>query len=242
MDRPDLKGAASLFDAPVAFIDVETTGGHNVRNRITEIGVVAACAGELEYEWSTLVNQGVSIPPAIEEFTGITDEMVRHAPFFEDIVQEIAERLEGRLFVAHNARVDYGFFRGEFHRAGRRFTSRVVCTVKLSRRFYPHEPCHNLDAVIERLGLTCERRHRALPDAQALWQFWQTLARTRERDEIEAALQEITQLRSLPPYLPPDLADRLPEGPGVYRFYGENDALLYVGKANDVRRRVLSHW
>ena len=168
--------------------------------------------------------------------------MVRHAPFFEDIVEDLARRLEGRLFVAHNARFDYGFFRGEFRRAGRRFSSRVACTVKLSRRLYPHEPRHNLDALIERLALACERRHRALPDAQALWQFWRMLRATRDREEVEAALHDIAQLRSLPPHLPPDLPDRLPEAPGVYRFYGENDALLYVGKAKDLRQRVLSHW
>ncbi|HKZ73627.1 MAG TPA: exonuclease domain-containing protein, partial [Steroidobacteraceae bacterium] len=238
MDRPLL----SILDAPVAFVDVETTGGDNVRNRIIEIGLVAATGGELEYEWSTLVNPGSGIPPAIVQFTGITDEMVRHAPFFEDIVGELARRLEGRLFVAHNARFDYGFFRGEFRRAGRKFSSRVACTVKLSRRLYPHEARHNLDAVIERLGLACERRNRALPDAQALWQLWQQLRATRDRGEVETALEVITQLKSLPPHLPPDLADRLPEGPGVYRFYGENDALLYVGKAKDVRQRVLAHW
>jgi DNA polymerase III subunit epsilon len=188
------------------------------------------------------VNPGVAIPFAIEQFTGITDEMVRCAPFFEDLVAEIAERLEGRLFVAHNAGFDYGFFRREFRRAGRRFSSRVACTVKLSRRLYPNESRHGLDALIERHGLACERRHRALPDAQALWQFWRMLALTHDRGELEAALQEIAQLRSLPAYLPPDLPDRLPEAPGVYRFYGDNDALLYVGKAKDVRQRVLAHW
>jgi DNA polymerase III subunit epsilon len=239
VDRPLLTG---ILDEPVAFVDVETTGGNNIANRIIEIGVVAACGDECEYEWSTLVNPGMNIPPVIEQFTGITDEMVRHAPFFEDIVDELARRVQGRLFVAHNARFDYGFFRGEFRRAGRKFASRVACTVKLSRRLYPDEPRHNLDAVIERLGLACERRHRALPDAQALWQFWRVLRDTRDRDEVEDALQAITQLKSLPPHLPADLPDRLPEGPGVYRFYGENDALLYVGKARDVRQRVLSHW
>jgi DNA polymerase-3 subunit epsilon len=238
VDRPLLK----LFDSPVAFVDVETTGGNPARSRIIEIGIVTATGGELEEEWSTLVNPGVRIPFSIGEFTGITDEMVRQAPFFEEIVDALAQRLEGRLFVAHNARFDYGFFRGEFRRAGRRFASRVACTVKLSRRLYPHEPYHSLDALIERFTLACERRHRALPDAQALCQFWRMLRATRDADEVEAALADIAQLRSLPPHLPPDLPDRLPDAPGVYRFYGENDALLYVGKAGNLHTRVLAHW
>jgi DNA polymerase III subunit epsilon len=242
VDRSHLKESVGLFDGPVAFVDVETTGGGASRHRIIEIGVVAATGGELEYEWSTFVNPGVPIPFAIEQFTGITEEMVRHAPFFEDLADELAGRFAGRLFVAHNARFDYGFFRREFNRAGRRFSSRVACTVRLSRRLYAEESRHSLDALIERLGLACERRHRALPDAQVLWQFWQTLARTRQRDEVEEALQAITHLKSLPAHLPADLADALPEAPGVYRFYGENDALLYVGKARDIRQRVLAHW
>lgn len=232
----------SLFDGPTIFVDVETTGGHPARHRVTEIGVVLVNRGELESEWSSLVNPGTPIPPSIQHFTGITDEMVRGAPFFEDIAEELAARLDGRLFVAHNARFDFGFLRQEFRRAGRKLTNQVACTVKLSRRLNPELPRHNLDAVIEHHGLTCQQRHRALPDAQALWQLWHVLRRTREHNEVERALAAVTYLKSLPPHLPPELADELPEGPGVYRFYGENDALLYVGKAKDIRTRVLQHW
>jgi DNA polymerase-3 subunit epsilon len=232
----------SLFNGPIIFVDVETTGGHPAKHRVTEIGLVAVDGCELQYEWSTLVNPGVPIPPSIQHFTGITDEMVRHAPFFEDIAEELAARFEGRLFIAHNARFDFGFLRQEFRRTGRKLTNRVACTVKLSRRLYPEMPRHNLDAIIERHNLQCAQRHRALPDAQALWGMWQAIRRDRSGDEIENMLAAITYLRSIPPHLPADLADELPEAPGVYRFLGENDALLYVGKAKDIRARVLQHW
>jgi DNA polymerase III subunit epsilon len=232
----------SLFDGPTIFVDVETTGGHPARHRVTEIGLVLVNRGQLESEWSSLVNPGEPIPPSIQHFTGITDEMVRHAPFFEDIAEELAARLEGRLFVAHNARFDFGFLRQELRRTGRKLANQVACTVKLSRRLNPDLPRHNLDAVIERHGLNCSQRHRALPDAQTLWQLWQALRRDRAFDEVERALAAVTYLKSLPPHLPPELADELPEGPGVYRFHGENDALLYVGKAKDIRARVLQHW
>jgi DNA polymerase-3 subunit epsilon len=232
----------SLFEGPVAFVDIETTGGHPGRHRVIEIGLVAANDGELEYEWSTLVNPGFPIPPGIQHFTGITDEMVRCAPFFEDIAGELARRLDGRLFVAHNARFDYSFLRAELARTDRPLPNRVACTVRLSRRLYPEMPRHNLDAVIDYHGLAIDVRHRALPDAQALWQFWCVLLQRPQRDEVEDALREITHLKSLPPHLPSTLADDLPEAPGVYRFYGDADALLYVGKANNIRSRVLSHW
>jgi len=232
----------SLFNGPIVFVDVETTGGHPAKHRVTEIGVVAIDGCELQYEWSSLINPGVSIPTSIQQFTGITDEMVRHAPSFEDLAEELAARFEGRLFVAHNARFDFGFLRNEFRRTGRKLTNRVACTVKLSRALYPEMPRHNLDAVIEKHGLRCEQRHRALPDAQALWGMWQAIRNDRSHDEIEARLSAITHLRSLPAHLPAELADELPEGPGVYRFFGENGALLYVGKAKNIRSRVLQHW
>jgi DNA polymerase III subunit epsilon len=232
----------SLFEGPVAFVDLETTGGHPGRHRVIEIGLVAATDGELEYEWSTLVNPGCPIPPGIQHFTGITDEMVRGAPFFEDIAGEVANRLDGRLFVAHNARFDFGFLRAELARTERKLANRVACTVRLSRRLYPEMPRHNLDAVIEYHRLAIGSRHRALPDAQALWQFWGVLGQRPRRDEVEDALREVAHLKSLPPQLPSTLADDLPEGPGVYRFYGDADALLYVGKAKNIRSRVLSHW
>jgi len=234
--------AESLFDAPVAFLDVETTGGHPAFHRVIEIGLVAARAGELEYQWSTLVNPGMSVPPYIEQFTGITNEMLRDAPAFEDIAAELASRLEGRLFVAHNARFDYGFIRGEFRRLGREFASRVACTVKLSRHLDPELPRHNLDAVIAHHGLVCDARHRALPDAAALWQYWEKLRDSRPKLEIEAALAAITRRPIAPPQLPADIIDDLPESHGVYRFYGDSGALLYVGKANNIRERVLQHW
>jgi DNA polymerase III subunit epsilon len=185
----------SLLEAPVAFVDLETTGGNPAYSRVIEVGVVAAHGGELEYEWSTLVNPGVPIPYGVQRCTGITDTMVGHAPMFEDIAADLARRFEGRVFIAHNARFDYGFLREEFKRAGIRFDSRVICTVSLSRRVNPRLPRHNLDMLIAYLGLHVSQRHRALPDAQALWQFWCDLRARPVREDIDKALEKISRVR-----------------------------------------------
>ena len=200
MDRPvvsagDLPVETSWLEAPVAFVDLETTGGSPAYHRVIEIGVVAASAGGLEYEWSSLVNPGMPIPYGVQCITGITDEMVEHAPIFEDVAAQLAERFEGRLFVAHNVRFDYGFLREEFRRAGIRFESRLACTVRLSRRVNPGLPRHNLDMLIAHLGLNITRRHRALPDAQALWQFWCDLRARPNREDIDKVLAKITRER-----------------------------------------------
>ncbi|HUN67219.1 MAG TPA: exonuclease domain-containing protein [Burkholderiales bacterium] len=231
-----------LFDAPLAIVDVETTGAHPAWDRVTEVAVVEVAGGEVVSEWSTLVNPGTRIPPAIQALTGITDAMVADAPAFEALAPGLYERLDGRVFVAHNARFDYGFLRHEFERAGLRFQARTLCTVKLSRRLYPGHARHNLDSLIDRHRLKCSARHRALGDAQAVWQFLRVAAEERGGDELENAARQLAQLPALPAHLERAAVDAVPESPGVYLFYGENDTPLYVGKSVAMRSRVLQHF
>ena len=248
-----------MFASPIAFVDLETTGTIATRDRITEIGIVRVEEGEVVEEWSTLVNPGCSIPVEIQALTGISNDMVRDAPAFEEIRGEVHERLEGHLFVAHNARFDYGFLKNEFLRVEMPFTADVLCTVRLSRRLYPLAVGHGLDAVIERFGIGPgtdpdfkERdpgpspvrtgRHSALGDARVLWRFVQCLYREKEVADIEAAVKRLLKIPSLPPQLAPDALETLPEGPGVYRFYGVNDLPIYIGKSINLRDRVRSHF
>ena len=232
----------ALLDAPLAIVDVETTGAHPAWDRVTEIAVVEVDQGDVVAEWSTLVNPGTSIPAAIQALTGITNEMVAGAPAFEAIAEEIYQRLEGRVFVAHNARFDYGFLRHEFERSGLRFHARTLCTVKLSRRLYPDHRRHNLDSLIERHGLHCSARHRALGDAQAVWQFLCVATEDRGLERVQDAARSLSRLPALPAHIDRATVDAIPEAPGVYLFYGEGDTLLYVGKSVDLRSRVLQHF
>ncbi|MGE5640436.1 MAG: exonuclease domain-containing protein [Clostridia bacterium] len=227
---------------PLAIVDLETTGSDPAVDRITEIGVIEVDGFEVRSEWSTLVNPGTSIPSPIQALTGITQDMVASAPRFAALADELLERLAGRVFVAHNARFDYGFLRREFERAGHRFHARTLCTVRLSRRLYPSERRHDLDSLIARHRLACRARHRALPDADAAWQFLQ-LAAAEHGDEILAvAARQIARQPSLPPHIDRADIDAIPEAPGVYFFHGEGAAPLYIGKSRNLRSRVLAHF
>ena len=235
----------------VAFIDLETTGTSSTVDRITEIGIVRVHEGELLEEWSTLVNPECPIPEEIQALTGITNAMVRGAPTFSQVAAELRERLADHLFVAHNARFDYGFVKNEFRRLEIPFTADVLCTVRLSRRLYPEAVGHSLDALIARHGLedavagdaaSRTGRHCALGDARVLWRFVQRLYREKELPDIVAAVRRLLRIPSLPPQLAPDVLEHLPEGPGVYRFYGVNDLPLYIGKSVNLRERVRSHF
>jgi DNA polymerase-3 subunit epsilon len=237
-----------LFAPALAFVDLETTGTIAADDAITEIGVVrveadpAGNAPPAVTEWSTLVNPGVPIPPAIQALTGITDAMVRSAPRFAAVADHVAAVTANALFVAHNARFDYGFLKHAFARVERSFTARVLCTVRLSRRLFPEEDRHNLDSVIARHGLDVSDRHRALGDARALWAFVQTLYRDLAPEAIELAARRVLKTPSLPPQLAPDAIDSLPEAPGVYLFYGLNALPLYIGKSRNLRERVGAHF
>jgi len=229
----------------LAFVDVETTGSSPERARVTEVGVVRVDfdgdAIRVD-EWSTLVNPGVPIPSEIQWLTGITNDMVRAAPSFAHIAQAVFDRLDGAVFVAHNARFDYGFLRAEFNRAGLSFVAKTLCTVRLSRYLYPDRAPHTLDAIIDRFCLEGEPRHRALGDARVLWRLLQRLADRHSPAEIEFAAHELLRRPALPPNLPPDAIDALPHAPGVYLFYGLNEHPIYIGKSIDLRARVAGHF
>lgn len=226
----------------LVFVDLETTGANPLLDRITEIGIVELADRQVT-RWSSLVNPEADIPPFIQQLTGITPSMVATAPTFAALAAEVLERLEGRVFVAHNARFDYGFLKAAFRRLGKDFRAPVLCTVKLSRKLYPAFHKHNLDSLVQRHGLEVTGdRHRALADADVLRQFWQLAEREIAPEIREAAVAQLLKTPALPPNLDPAWLEELPEGPGVYLFYAENDLPLYVGKSTGIRSRVLSHF
>ncbi|HXT04624.1 MAG TPA: exonuclease domain-containing protein, partial [Casimicrobiaceae bacterium] len=158
------------------------------------------------------------------------------------IARDILDQLAGCVFVAHNARFDYGFLKHAFARLGHPFSARVLCTVRLSRRLFPEANGHSLDALIARHGLSGANRHRALGDARAIRSFVEMLYRELPRECVDAAIRRILRMPSLPRQLPPDAIDTLPEAPGVYLFYGENALPLYIGKSINLRERVAAHF
>lgn len=224
---------------PLVFVDLETTGANFARDRILEIGLVEVDAHGVR-EWEALVNPGVSVTPFITELTGIDDAMVADAPGFAQLAAELRERLAGKIFVAHNARFDYGFLKGEFARLGVDFRATVLCTVKLSRKLFPQHPRHNLDTLIARHGIAVDARHRALADARVLWDLWQRWHEELGADAVGAAVSALTCTVTLPAQLDPALADELPDGHGAYALLDAGGETLLTGRASNLRQKVLS--
>ncbi|MCT8124847.1 VRR-NUC domain-containing protein [Alishewanella sp. BS5-314] len=148
-------------------LDVETTGGKAGTDRVIEIGAVKVQAGEVLATFSTLLNPGRTIPSFISRLTGISNAMVADAPTFADIADKLAEFLQGAVFVAHNAKFDYGFIRSEFARCDITFEMPQLCTVVNMRRYYPGLASYSLGKLCEEFEIKLHNHHRALADATA---------------------------------------------------------------------------
>ena len=226
----------------MVFLDLETTGGTPLHDRITEIALVRVENGEIVDRWQTLVNPQVSISPFISQLTGITNEMVKDAPVFEEVAPILYNYLEGMLMAAQNVRFDHGFLKAEYKRIGATLRQRVLCTVKLSRRLFPEYKSHSLDSIINRHGLTTKARHRAMGDVQLMIDYLDVAKRELGSVRVLEEISNLSKTQSLPSGLDVSLLDEIPDTAGVYLFYGENELPIYIGKSVTMRSRVLSHF
>ena len=226
----------------ITFLDLETTGATPLKDRITEIALVRFDDGVETARWQTLVNPQMPIPPFIQSLTGINNAMVEDAPEFSEVASQVLAFLEGTVLAAHNVKFDYGFLKTEFKRMGINFQQKVLCTVKLSRLLYPEHFSHGIDAIVARHNIQGLARHRAMGDVEAILRMLADARQHLGESVIQAAAQKLMSSPALPPHIDANLIGELPETPGVYQFYGENDTPLYIGKGTNMRARVLTHF
>ncbi|WP_308388775.1 exonuclease domain-containing protein [Acidithiobacillus sp. AMEEHan] len=229
------------LEQPIVCLDLETTGGRPQQDRILEIGMVTLTPGQEPQQWAQLLNPGCPVSPYITQLTGIHPNMLRDMPRFEEIAASLALRLEGHIVVAHNARFDLAFLRQSFQRVEIPFQAKAICSVKLSRRLFPQETRHGLDAIIDRLEIPCRNRHRALDDARVVAEFLRRLADERLPEVVQACKLQWEQ-ECLPPNLDAEFLRSIPNRPGVYLFFGSGEIPLYIGKSIHLRKRVLEHF
>lgn len=240
---------ANTFPSTFCIVDTETTGMRPPYSRVMDIGIIRIENGVEVERFSTLLNAGTTVPARIERFTGIATEDLATAPAFEDVALQIQEILANAVFVAHNVPFDFSFIRSEFARLGMTFSPQTLCSVKLSRALTPRARSHSLDAVIDRYALPIRERHRALPDAEAVWDFIQVLPEAHAKESIaRAAAYAMGDVRGgthggvSSIKASRDVFTELPSESGVYFFYGKDQELLYIGKSKHVRTRARSHF
>jgi DNA polymerase III subunit epsilon len=225
-----------------AIVDIETTGGYAANHRITEIAIYHHDGLNVTGHYHTLINPERNIPHYITGLTGITSEMVLDAPSFSQIATEILEQLQGKIFVAHNAHFDYSFLKKEFEASGFNWQSKKLCTVRLSRKIIPGLRSYSLGSLCESLGILITNRHRAPGDASATAKLFDILLRRDNDNNIAKALKRNSGETILPPNLPREEFESLPAKPGVYYFHNHRGQIIYVGKANNIKKRIAGHF
>ena len=225
-----------------AIIDIETTGGSAVQEKITEIALYLHDGEKITDEYVSLVNPERNIPYFITNLTGITNEMVEDAPRFYEIAKTIVELTEGRTFVAHNARFDYSFIRQEFKALGFNYKRNILDTVALSRKLLPGHRSYSLGNICKDLNILINGRHRAAGDALATVKLFEILIdKDRELNGSLSPLMRNTRNSKLNPHLDTQKINNIPEEPGIYYFYNEKGDLIYVGKSRNLHQRVTTH-
>jgi len=228
--------------ATFAVVDIETTGGNFHQDRIIEVAVVLHDGQQIIGEFTSLVNPQRAIQPFISRLTGISNKMVRKAPTFEEIAEELSDILKGHIFVAHNVKFDYGFLKAAFKREDINFRAPHLCTVELSRVIFPGHPSYSLGKLSRSMGIEVHNRHRAYGDAAATAILLERMMQEAPEIVLQAALSDELDSAHVPEQLSREGIDALPEEAGVYYFYDEEGRVLFVSKAKNIRQAVLSHF
>ena len=225
-----------------AIVDIETTGNGYTGSKITEIAIFIHDGEKVVNEYSTLVNPECSIPPFITNLTGITNAMVHNAPKFYEVAKKINDLTKGLIFVAHNVNFDYNIIKAEFKELGFTFNRKKLCTVRLSRKLIPGLKSYSLGKLCISLNINIQNRHRAKGDTEATAILFEKLLKLDTNGVFKSFLNPKSRQATLPPMLSKKIVDNLSKKSGVYYFKNEKDETIYVGKAKNIKQRVISHF
>lgn len=242
----------NLEEAPFAVLDFETTGTSSRFGRAIEIGIAKMKNGKIVDTYSSLINPGCQIPYQITLMTGITNDDVLNAPYFEDIIDEVESFLSGSILVAHNLPFDLSFLKSEFARAGKDINEfPKICTLKLARKMYPTLPSKSLGNLVKYFRIKHVNVHRALGDATVTAKLLHKMLNHLQDDYHIENVQQVIGFINLPQQkksyrilkkkLSEDFSS-LPSSPGIYYFKDAKDNIIYVGKAKSLKERVRNYF
>ncbi len=226
-----------------AIVDLETTGGMAGRDRVIEVAIVLSDGQHVLESWSQLVDPGFRIPSWIVGLTGIDDRMVASAPSFHQVAEQVAERLQGALFVAHNLSFDWRFLVAEMREAGHPLlpTTPRLCTVKMGRALLPGHPSYSLGKICESLGIRIEGRHRALGDALATAELLhRMLVAPGVEQWLEERVEGVPGFGRRPAWASDESMANIPMAPGLLRLRDAQGKLLLVRSCADLQAEVAS--
>ncbi len=158
----------------VIVLDFETTGlSPDDGDRAIEIGAVKIEQGAVVDQFQGLMNPGRRISAFIEDYTGITNTMLKTAPPCGEVMTAFADFAGSAALVAHNASFDKCFLDAELKRVKRKCRGEFACSMLVAWRIYQQADNHKLGTLVEYANIPNDGIfHRALADAQMTAQLW----------------------------------------------------------------------
>jgi DNA polymerase III subunit epsilon len=226
-----------------AIVDIETAGfAPGEAPGITEIAILIYEEGKVIDRFEAILNPECRMNPYVEKLTGITEAMIADAPVFADVAEQIDAITEDCVFVAHSVNFDFSYIQQAFKTCGMKYERQKLCTVRLSRKLLPDQPSYSLGKLCAGLGIELQNRHRAMGDAAATVLLFEKCMENDQDNFIYKSLKRNSRETTLPPHLPKQVFDLLPEKTGVYYFHDEHGKVLYVGKAVNIKSRIAGHF
>lgn len=225
-----------------AIVDIETTGGPAYNCGITEVAIIIHDGEKVVERYEQLIYPERTIPHFITVLTGISDTMVEKSPVFEDVAERIYALLNGNIFVAHNAQFDFTFLNYRLKQLGMPLQVPRLCTVRMARRIFPGLPSYSLGNLCRSLEIPLSNRHRAGGDADATVKLFEKMLQHGGDEVIAQMLKRSSYEHILPLHIDKQEIAQLPYSEGVYYFHDNTGKVIYVGKAVNIRKRVLSHF
>jgi DNA polymerase-3 subunit epsilon len=229
------KISALTFTAQEAFVlvDIETTGLRPNKDRIIEINLTVIKNGAIHKQWHSLINPERHKTPAIDK---VRKNALRTAPRFQDIAVQLQKLLKNKTLVAHNAFFVYEFLKYEMLRSHIAFNEKALCSISLSRFLFPESKQHHLEAINARLSVDYQGINRL----QMLINFFNHLEKMIAPMDLQQTIKRLTQ--SFHATFVVEHKDGIPAAPGIYRFYDENNCLIYIGKSDSLSETIASHF
>ncbi|WP_100615955.1 exonuclease domain-containing protein [Confluentibacter citreus] len=224
-----------------AILDIETTGGKYNEEGITEIAIYKYDGHEIVDQFISLINPEREIQPFVVNLTGINSSMLRSAPKFYEIAKRVVEITEDCILVAHNAQFDYRILCTEFRRLGFEFERPSLCTVELAKDLIPNQESYSLGKLVRSLGIPVADRHRASGDAMATVKLFKMLL---DKDSTKSIIQESIRLNPKHQLEPRhiNIIEQIPAVTGVYYMHKSDGEIIYIGKSNNIKKRVNQHF
>ncbi|MDX1363295.1 MAG: exonuclease domain-containing protein [Arenibacter latericius] len=224
-----------------AIIHIATTGLRGENNKIIEICILIHDGTKVVDRFSTLVNPEIPIRFSPSINSDISEEMLLSAPKFYEIAKKVVEMTRNCIIISHYVKYTYQCIKSEFTSLGGEFNCPKICTARLSRKIIPGQQSYSLGAMCNHMGINFCSSQGTKDSAEATLALLEKLWTLDTEGSFQFLLKTRTSKVVTSPLWPRSTVNELPNATGVYYFKNSAGEIIYIGKAKDIKQRVLSH-